>query len=336
MQIRKDFSLKKFNTFGLTARAAQFAPVFSVQELQQVLRENGQPVHILGGGSNILLTGDLAGLTIKNEIDGIAISEVTSNQTVIEVGGGVEWHSLVLWAIGNDLGGIENLSLIPGSVGAAPIQNIGAYGVELRDVFHSLEAVEMATGKVHTFDAAECQFGYRDSFFKREGKGCFFITKVRLRLTVTDHGLNLSYGAIQQTLEEMQVKKPTVRDVSNAVIAIRRGKLPDPKEIGNSGSFFKNPEVEKADFQRLKAAFPNIVHFDLPDGKVKIPAGWLIEQAGWKGRRFGDAGCHAKQALVLVNYGGATGQEILELAHRIQDSVEEKFGIRLTPEVNIW
>lgn len=316
--------------------AERFVPVFSVSELRQVLGKDKEPVRVLGGGSNILLTDNVPGLIIKNEIDGIAIAEVSKEETLIEVGGGVEWHDLVLWAIGNDLGGIENLSLIPGSVGAAPIQNIGAYGVELKDVFHSLEAVELATGKVHTFNLSDCNFGYRDSYFKKEGKGKYFISKVRLKLSVRNHELNLSYGAIERTLEEMEVQNPTVQDVSHAVISIRRSKLPDPKEIGNSGSFFKNPELSKEDFNPLFEQYPNIPKYELPNEKVKVPAGWLIEQAGWKGKRFGDIGCHEKQALVLVNYGNGNGKDIWDLAQKIQNSVKDKFGVQLTPEVNIW
>ena len=336
MLIHKDFSLKNANTFGLPATAERFLTVHEVEELQAALRHLDGPVRILGGGSNILLTGDLPGWTIKNEIPGIRQISTAGNHAIVEVGGGVNWHELVLWAIQHDLGGLENLSLIPGSTGAAPIQNIGAYGVELKDVFHSLDAVELATGEVRTFTAGQCRFGYRDSFFKREGKGKFCITAVRLRLTTSDHPLNLEYGAIRQTLAELSVTEPTIRDVSQAVIRIRRSKLPDPAEIGNSGSFFKNPEVERSEFERIQSKFPDVVHYDLPEGKVKIPAGWLIEQAGWKGQRFGDAGVHSQQALVLVNYGNATGEEIWALAQRIQASVLEKFGVQLEPEVNVW
>lgn len=336
MVISKNFQLKTANTFGLPALAESYMSVNEVMELQAALRHIEGPVRILGGGSNILLTGDLPGWVIKNEISGIKLLSTSGNEALVEAGGGVHWHNLVLWAIEKGLGGIENLSLIPGYVGAAPIQNIGAYGVELKDVFHSLEAVELANGKVHSFSTDECGFGYRDSFFKREGIGKFCISKVCLKLSKANHQLNLEYGAIRQTLTELGVTEPSIRDVSQAVIRIRRSKLPDPAEIGNSGSFFKNPEVEMAEFQRIKAAFPNIVHYDLPDGKVKIPAGWLIEQAGWKGKRFGDAGVHSQQALVLVNYGNATGHEIWDLAQRIQASVFEKYGIQLEPEVNVW
>lgn len=336
MEIKHKFSLKKFNTFGLPSIAERFVPIFSVNELLELLGAGEKKLRILGGGSNILLTGDLEGLIVKNEIDGIAISEVSKNATVIEVGGGVVWHDLVLWAIGNNLGGIENLSLIPGSVGASPIQNIGAYGVELKDVFHSLEAVELSTGKLHQFNSDECQFGYRESFFKKEGKGKFFISKVRFKLTINHHQLNLEYGAIRQILDEMKIKNPSVQDVSNAVIFIRRSKLPDPKEIGNSGSFFKNPILSENHFGEIKKRFPDVPKYDLPDGKIKIPAGWLIDRAGWKGKRFGDVGCHEKQALVLVNFGNGKGAEVWELAMKIKESIFEKYGIELEPEVNVW
>lgn len=336
MVIQKGFSLKNSNTFGLHSVAERYVSVHEVMELQAALRHINGPIRILGGGSNILLTGDLEGWVIKNEIEGIEIVSTTEDEAIVAAGGGVVWHELVQWAIKNDLGGIENLSLIPGSVGAAPIQNIGAYGVELKDVFVELETVELATGEIQTFTAKQCRFNYRDSFFKQEGKGKFFITKVMLRLTRRNHKLNLEYGAIRQTLEENGITEPTIRQVSEAVIHIRRSKLPDPALIGNSGSFFKNPEVGTVDFQRLKSDFSDIVHYDLPNGKVKIPAGWLIEHAGWKGKRIGDAGVHVRQALVLVNYGNAAGKEIHDLALQIQDAVFKKYGIQLEMEVNVW
>lgn len=335
MKILLQHSLRHFNTFGIKASAERFTTVQSVEELRQVLQADEGPYHILGGGSNILLTGNLPGLVIKNEIGGIEIYREDENEALVGAGGGVVWHELVLWCIGKNLGGIENLSLIPGSVGAAPIQNIGAYGVELKVVFDHLEAVELSTGELHIFHAADCRFGYRDSIFKNELQGRFFISKVFLKLTKSHH-LQTDYGDIQRTLSEMGIAHPGIRDVSDAVIRIRQSKLPDPAQLGNAGSFFKNPEISSSQFEKLKTQFPNIVHFNLPNGRVKVPAGWLIEQAGWKGRRLGDAGCHERQALVLVNFGQAGGQEILELAKKIQASVEEKFGIQLTPEVNIW
>jgi UDP-N-acetylmuramate dehydrogenase len=335
MEIQKHFSLKKHNSFGIGAFAAQLVVVKTVEELQQACLLPNPQKQVLGGGSNVLLTGDLPGLTIKNEIGGIQIVDENEDAAVIEVGGGVVWHDLVLWSIERGLGGLENLSLIPGSVGASPIQNIGAYGVELKDVFDSLEAVKLATGEKQHFNHADCQFGYRDSIFKRGLKGQFCIISVRFRLSKKPV-INTNYGDIQRTLAEMGISQPTIKDVSNAVIHIRQSKLPDPAVIGNAGSFFKNPELEAADFQRFAVKFPQAPNYPQSDGRVKVPAGWLIEQAGWKGKRFGDAGCHAKQALVLVNYGGAKGAEILALAKKIQASVLEQFGIELTPEVNIW
>lgn len=336
MQIEYNVSLKDYNTFGLEAKAAAFVEVHSVEELQEALRENqGKlPIFILGGGSNLLLTQDVPFLVIKNAIKGITIVEEAETDLVLAVGGGENWHQLVMKTLDNGLSGLENLSLIPGTVGAAPIQNIGAYGVELKDVFEKLEAVELATGNLQTFDAAACKFGYRDSVFKQELKGKFCITTVFLRLSKKPL-INTNYGAIREVLKERHIEQPTSRDVSDAVIFIRQSKLPDPAKLGNSGSFFQNPEIERSQFERLQQQFPNIIHYDLPDGRVKIPAGWLIEQCGWKGKRVGNTGSHKDQSLVLVNYGGATGAEVWQLAQDIIASVKEKFGIELTPEVNV-
>ena len=319
----------------MSARAEKYAEVHSISDVHMLLKTGFEPLHILGGGSNVLLTEDLKGLVIKNEIKGIYKMAETSDEVIIAIGGGESWHGLVMWAVENGLGGIENLSLIPGSVGAAPIQNIGAYGVELKDIFHQLEAIELDTGRMQIFNSNECQFGYRDSIFKNELKGRYFITKVILRLSKI-HQLNTSYGAVSEILMDSNIENPTIRDVSNAVIKIRQIKLPDPAEIGNSGSFFKNPEIEITHFQQLRSLFPNIVFYEISSGKIKIPAGWLIETAGWKGKRVGDVGTHEKQALVLINHGNATGIDILNLANRIQYDVIEKFGISLMPEVNIW
>jgi len=336
MQIQHDVSLQSFNTFGIAAQATAFAKASSVDELRAILRENNgqRPVFILGGGSNILLTQDVPFLVIKNDIKGIEIIGETATKAILAVGGGENWHEFVRWALRQNLGGIENLSLIPGTVGAAPIQNIGAYGVELQDVFVKLEAVELATGELHTFRKADCQFGYRNSIFKNEYKGKFCITRVVFELS-KQHHINTSYGALRQTLADRNISEPTIQDVSDAVISIRQSKLPDPAELGNSGSFFKNPEIPRSQFEQLQQQFPKIVHYDLPNDMVKVPAGWLIEQCGWKGKRIGNTGAHKNQALVLVNYGGATGEEVWQLARRIMRSVEEKFGIRLTPEVNV-
>ena len=335
LEIHRHFPLKKLNTFGIEAVAEVLVVVRSLAVLHEIAQLGPTPVRVLGGGSNILLTGDLPGLTIKNEIGGIQIFLENELEVLVKIGGGVVWHDLVLWAVEQGLGGIENLSLIPGTVGAAPIQNIGAYGVELKDVFHSLDAFDLETGEFRSFNLEECRFGYRDSVFKRELKGRFCIVHVYLRLQKSPK-TNTAYGDIQRTLAEMGIENPTIRDVSNAVVHIRQSKLPDPAVIGNAGSFFKNPELEAADFQRFSEKFPAAPRYPQPDGRVKIPAGWLIEQAGWKGQRFGDAGCHAKQALVLVNYGEAKGGDILDLAEKIQASLLEKFGIALTPEVNVW
>ncbi len=323
------------NTFGIAAIAEELVVVRTAAALHGITQLNRPQIQVLGSGSNILLTGDLPGLTIKNEIGGIEIFLENEHDVLVKVGGGVVWHDLVLWAVDQGLGGIENLSLIPGTVGAAPIQNIGAYGVELKDVFHFLDAYDLLTGESLHFDNSHCKFGYRDSIFKQELKGRLCIVDVYFKLQ-KNPTLNTSYGDIQRTLQEMGVKSPTIRDVSNAVIQIRQSKLPDPAVIGNAGSFFKNPAIEVADFQRFSEKFPEAPHYPQPDGRVKIPAGWLIEQAGWKGQRIGDAGCHARQALVLVNYGEAKGAEILALAKKIQASVQEKFDIALTPEVNVW
>ncbi len=335
MIIKKNHSLKKLNTFGLDVFAERFTEIHSVADLQLLLKVKLGSLQILGGGSNLLLTENIKGVVIKNEIKGINKMAETKDEYIVAVGGGMVWHELVLWALENGLGGIENLSLIPGSVGAAPIQNIGAYGVELKEVFQQLEAVELTTGKIKVFTIEDCQFGYRDSIFKNKLKGKYFITKVVFRL-LKNPKVNISYGAIKEVLQQKNIANPGIQDVSNAVIEIRQSKLPDPKKIGNSGSFFKNPEIETDQFKKLKSRFPEIVYYELPNGKIKIPAGWLIEKAGWKGKRIGDAGSHERQALVLVNYGNATGIEIRNLANRIQVDVLEKFGIGLIPEVNIW
>lgn len=336
MQLKENFSLKNYNTFGIDVRARYFAAVASVSALKEVLAENRRPVYLLGGGSNILLTSDVVGLVIKNNISGKEVVQEDEGSVTVAIGAGENWHQFVGWCLERDYAGIENLSLIPGTVGAAPLQNIGAYGVELKEVFEKLEAVELESGEVKTFTGKECQFGYRDSIFKRELKGKFCITKVFLRLSKIPR-INLSYGALRKIFAEKGIQNPSIREVSDAVIHIRRSKLPDPSELGNAGSFFKNPEIEKAQFEPLQKRFPGIVYYPLPEeDRFKIPAGWLIEKAGWKGKRIGDAGCHAKQALVLVNYGEATGLELKKLAAQISDSVEEMFGIRLDMEVNIW
>jgi UDP-N-acetylmuramate dehydrogenase len=335
--IEQNVSLKPYNTFGLNAQAKLLARVGSVPELQEVLADTNlksEERFILGGGSNILLTRNVDGLVIKNEIDGIEVLEETPSHFLVKSGAGVMWHELVMHCIQNNYAGIENLSLIPGNVGAAPMQNIGAYGVELKDVFHSLEAVEMASGNVETFSSPDCQFGYRESVFKRKLKGQFIISSVTLKLS-KNPSINTSYGAIEQELEAMGISSPTIKEVSQAVINIRQSKLPDPKELGNSGSFFKNPVVPTFKFEELKSQHPNIPGY--PAGEnTKLAAGWLIEQCGWKGKVVGNTGSHAKQALVLVNYGNATGVEIFELSEQIMQSVYDTFGVQLEREVNVY
>lgn len=334
MKFYSNYSLRAYNTFGLDVEAKQFGIVEDTSELLEILKEQASPVFVLGGGSNILLTKPVEGLVLKNNILGKTIVEDGTQNCLVSVGAGENWHEFVLWCIEHGLGGIENLSLIPGTVGAAPIQNIGAYGVELEQVFHSLEAIHLETGVINVFDKKACDFAYRSSVFKKAYKGQFCITSVQLKLTKLHH-LNLSYGTIGKTLKEMGVQTPTIKSVSDAIIQIRQSKLPDPVQLGNAGSFFKNPEIPKEQFETLQVQFPNIVHYPLPKGGVKVPAGWLIEQCGWKGKVVGNTGCYKNQALVIVNYGGATGQEILELSQEIIKSVQGKFGILLELEVNV-
>lgn len=335
IEIRANVSLQAYNTFGIEAHAAQFVEVNSEGQIMELLHIN-MPDHILGGGSNILLRGDIKGLTVRNNLKGKEL--VYENDDVVQVrfGAGEDWHECVLWAIENGYGGIENLSLIPGTIGAAPMQNIGAYGVELKDVFVELDAIHLQKKTRQTFDHAACAFGYRESVFKKELKGQFFITAVTLQLTKKNHKLNISYGAIQSTLTENDIQSPDIKSISDAVIQIRQSKLPNPTDLGNAGSFFKNPVIPKSQFASIKLAHPNIVSYELPDDFIKIPAGWLIEQCGWKGKRIGDAGTYQHQALVIVNHGEASGEEIWQLAQKIQQSVSDKFGIDLTPEVNVF
>ncbi len=337
MRIESGVALQSYNTFGLAASAMHFAACTNVTDLREAVRygaEKSWPLFILGGGSNILLTGDVGGLTIHVALPGKEVVDRKGTDVLVRFQAGELWHDCVMWSIANGWGGMENLSLIPGRMGAAPMQNIGAYGVELKDIFHSLEALDRKTGAMVTFTAADCRFGYRESIFKHEARDQFIITAVTLRLS-TEPDLHLEYGAIRDTLQDMGITKPTTRDVSNAVIAIRQSKLPDPARLGNAGSFFKNPEISTEAFQQLVSDFPQVPHYPLPDGQVKIPAAWLIEQCGWKGKVVGHTGAHAQQPLVLVNYGGATGDEIWQLAQDIRQSVADKFSITLQPEVNI-
>ncbi len=336
MTIQKNISLKPYNTFGLDANTSHFCQVNSLLELKQALIESENIPHlIIGGGSNLLLTKDYEGLVILNKIKGIQIEKETDDHVYVKAYSGENWHELVQYCVNKNWGGIENLSLIPGTVGAAPMQNIGAYGVETENVFDHLEALNLETLEIEKFDKGACEFGYRESIFKRKLKGQYFIYSVTFCLTKR-HQLHLEYGDIKTVLNEHQIKleEATILDVSNAVISIRQSKLPDPKVLGNSGSFFKNPTIAKNTFETLKSQFPDIKGFEQAHG-IKVPAGWLIEQCGWKGKRVGETGSHAQQALVLVNYGNAKGNEVYQLALAIIQSVKEKFGIVLEPEVNI-
>ncbi len=337
MTVSENVSLKSFNTFGIEARARYFVRVQTPGELRAVLANPAYrplPKLILGGGSNVLFINDaFDGLVIKIDIKGIAVLEETEGSVLLEVGAGEVWHDLVMHTIEKGYSGLENLSLIPGTVGAAPMQNIGAYGVEIKETFDSLEALHLESGEIRRFTNAECRFGYRESVFKHELKGQYIITSVRFRLSKMPV-FHTSYGAIQDTLREMGVGELSVKAISEAVCRIRRSKLPDPAQIGNAGSFFKNPEIPKAQYDALKAQYPDIPGYITSQDLVKVPAGWLIEQCGWKGKIVGDTGVHKLQALVLVNYGNAKGREIKALAEQVQQSVQERFGIRLTPEVN--
>ena len=341
--LEENVSLRPYNTFGLDVRARYFARFASADELRQLLQRpevQAADKLILGGGSNLLFTQDFAGVVLKNEIRGLEIvsEDATDGTVLVRAGAGESWHGLVEYALDQGLSGLENLSLIPGTVGAAPLQNIGAYGAELRDTFESLEAVEISSGAGRVFAAAECGFGYRESVFKNVLKNQFVVVAVAFRLHRQARP-NVRYGALTETLAELGIEgEPTAQDVSRAVVHIRRSKLPDPAEIGNAGSFFKNPEVSSATFDRLKSEYPDLPGYPVPGG-VKVPAGWLIERAGWKGMRRGPGagthGVHDRQALVLVHHGGATGQDLRQLAEEIIASVRQQFGIELHPEVNI-
>ncbi|MEM6722368.1 MAG: UDP-N-acetylmuramate dehydrogenase [Bacteroidota bacterium] len=337
MTIQHNVSLKTFNTFGIDATAKYFISVSNKAELIEALQlPQFSAYFILGGGSNMLLTRDIEIPVLHIDFKGITTEPANSGDQInITAQAGENWHEFVLWCIEKGYGGIENLSLIPGNVGTSPIQNIGAYGVELKDVFVSCTAIDIETQEEKVFTLEDCKFGYRNSIFKNEVKGKYIITSVTFRLTNTFHNLNTSYGAIQQELESHNITDPTIKDVSTAVIAIRERKLPNPKEIGNSGSFFKNPVIPKAEFEILQQNYPNAPHYVVSETEIKVPAGWLIEQCGFKGKRFGDAGVHKNQALVLVNYGNAKGEEILALAKQIQETVLSKFNIAIEAEVNV-
>ncbi len=342
MQIRKNISLKEYNTFGIDVKAKKFASFKSEQELLELL--NHIPVKeiklILGGGSNILLLHDIDGYVLKNDIDGIELIKEDEEYVYVRSGAGENWHRFVLFCLQHNYAGVENLALIPGNVGASPMQNIGAYGVEIKDVFHELEAIHLYEKHKRTFSIEECRFGYRESVFKRELKGQYIITSVTFKLNKNPL-FQTSYGAIQQELDRMETKELSIQSIAQAVINIRSSKLPDPGVIGNAGSFFKNPVISNQHYEKLKKEFPAIVAFAVTEQQTKLAAGWLIEHSApkdalsWKGYRRGDAGCFSKQALVLVNYGNAKGSEIYKLSEDIISSVKNKFDIDLEREVNI-
>jgi UDP-N-acetylmuramate dehydrogenase len=336
MKIHTDFSLKNYNTFGINAKAKQFVSVESTEELIEVLEQfPNEPKFILGGGSNMLLTKDIDALVIHIDLKGIKVIDESDDEVWVEGQAGENWHEFVQWNIKHNYGGLENLSLIPGNVGTTPIQNIGAYGVEIKDTMVLCEAIHIPTLEKVIFTNKECGFGYRESVFKNEMKGEFIITSVVYKLTKRMHQLHTSYGAIASELEKNNITKPTIQQISKAVIAIRNSKLPNPKELGNSGSFFKNPIISKTLYETLVAKFPTMPHYNVSETLVKVPAGWLIETTGFKGKRIGDAGVHKDQALVLVNYGTATGIEILELSQLIQKTIFDTFGITIEAEVNV-
>ena len=332
----KHKSLRALNTFGIEAYAENYLRVENLSVLQEVTKEH-KDVFVLGGGSNILLTKDISKPVIHMVNKGIEPLQQGSktNKVLVRAQAGEIWHDFVLWCLSRNLGGLENLSLIPGHVGASPMQNIGAYGVEVKDRFHELEALEIETGRIRRFSASECGFGYRESVFKNVEKGKYIILHVTFELSTRDHEIHTDYGAIRSELDNRGIQNPSIRDVSDVVIDIRRSKLPDPAEIGNSGSFFKNPVISRSQYEALSREYRELPHYPVSEEAVKVPAGWLVEKSGYKGYRVGDAGVHRNQALVLVNYERATGREILELAKEIQATVLNRFDIALEMEVNV-
>jgi UDP-N-acetylmuramate dehydrogenase len=336
--MHENFSLKPYNTFGLEANARYFAEVNSVKELIETLKHSNTqtlPILFLGGGSNLLLTKDFEGLAIQLNLKGISEEIINDNEILVTAKAGENWHEFVMFCLNKNYGGLENLSLIPGNVGTSPMQNIGAYGTEIKDVFAQCKVLNLETLEVETLNAEQCRFGYRDSIFKQEGKGKYVILEVTFKLTTKNHLIKTEYGAIQSELQNLGIENPTIQDISQAVINIRQSKLPDPKVIGNAGSFFKNPTIPLTQFEELKQKFDNIQGY--PNGdSVKVPAGWLIEQCGWKGKQIGNVASHKLQSLVIINAtGNATGKEIFDFSTMIIESVKEKFGIELEREVNI-
>jgi len=335
MDIKKNISLQSFNTFGMNVNAQEFVSIDSLKGLIDVLNTNPSHLFILGGGSNMLLTKDIDALVLHINLKGISVISTSNERVKVQVSAGESWHEFVSWCLSKDFGGLENLSLIPGNVGTAPIQNIGAYGVELKDRFVSCEAINIQTKELKIFSKDECEFGYRNSIFKHALKGEYIITSVVFELSTENHSIKINYGAIESELQKNGINNPSIQEVSKAVISIRNTKLPDPKILGNSGSFFKNPMISYSKFEVLKSQFPLIPHYKVSDVDVKVPAGWLIETTGFKGKTFGNYGVHNKQALVLVNYGGASGENILNLSIQIQKAVKLIFDIDLESEVNI-
>jgi len=337
MNIIENYPLLKLNTFGIDVKAKYFTSINTINELIEVTKTNvfkDLELLILGGGSNILFTKDFDGLVILNNIKGKEIIDQNQQSIFLKIGAGENWHELVMYCVDNGWGGIENLSLIPGNTGTAPMQNIGAYGVEIKETFIELEALEISSGKIVKFNNSDCEFGYRESVFKNKMKNQYIILNITLELK-KNPVLNINYGDVKAILESQNIKNPAIKEVSNAIISIRQSKLPDPKKIGNSGSFFKNPIVSLNQLELIKKKYPNVVNYEINENEFKIAAGWLIERAGWKGKKFNNYGVHEKQALVLVNYGLANGMEIFELSEKIILDIKDKFGITLEREVNI-
>lgn len=337
MDIIENYSLKLYNTFGIEAKAKYFVDVSTINDLRKVLvfrRQKDLPILFIGGGSNMLFVDNFPGIVLKLNLKGIEILKEDNDYVYVKSQGSENWHHFVEWTLEHDFGGLENLSLIPGNVGTAPMQNIGAYGVEVKDYIVEVQTLELETGNERIFTNEECHFGYRESIFKNELRGKYVLVAVTFKLTKQNHQLHVDYGAIKTELDSEQIINPTIQDISRAVIKIRESKLPDPSQIGNSGSFFKNPVISNDEFAEIEKNHPQIAHYKTDSG-IKIAAGWLIEQAGWKGKRFGDAGVHDKQALVLVNYGNATGKEIYDLSEQIIEDVKAKYGVTLEREVNI-
>jgi len=336
MYLENNVNLKYYNSFGISAEAKGLIHIYSDIDIFEVLVKKLTPIYIIGGGSNILLTKNVDGYILRNEIKGIEIIDEDENQLIVQVGAGEKWHHLVLWSLSHNLAGLENLSLIPGCVGAAPMQNIGAYGVEQESVFHSLKAIHLQSGVRKVFFKDDCHFGYRDSIFKNRHKNQYFITHVTYMLKKKNYELHFDYGAIRDVLAAKSISSPTIHHISEAVIEIRKSKLPDPTIIGNAGSFFKNPVIPVSSFQSLKQKYHDIPSYPVSETSVKIPAGWLIEKAGFKGLQRNGIGVHHLQALVLVNFGSGQGGDILALATEIKRSVQDMFDVTIEPEVNIW